>query len=411
MDIAEIRAVLAAGDWALALEMSQALDHPDATRLISICHTELENLDEALHFAQRAALTQPQNAATWHQLGIVHQLMAEGGPGHYLEAHMAFERAFNMWNTPVTASALGGSAVTMGQYDLALTLFQIAQRQGPYPMAEQAEGGTLLMLDRYEEGWPKLEARVELPEWRSAGAYRGTLADLRDKTVIVRAEQGYGDVIQFMRYVPRLRPYCGELIVETHAGLEAFVGMFTSTKAVAWPCPIAEDQVAINIMSLPLLLGPMIGWKPIPPLSVPGQFLRERRGIGFCPLSALSVLKPESAYTNSVGRRKRVPWEMVLELARDHGPFRSLTHEDLGTSDWFETASIIAGLNLVITIDTAVAHVAASLGIETWVLQRFDHCWRWSEGWYKSARIFKQTSPGDWGSVFDQVREALARRT
>ena len=401
---------MAARDWQRALDTITAGDVPD-WRLASICHAELEEIDAALESAQRAAMLSPGDPACWHQLGVAHQLAAsDDSQGHYVESHLCFERAFRMIDTPITASALGGSAVTLGQFDLGLTLFRRAQERGPHTHARMAEAGTLLLLGQYREGWEKLEARMDLADGTKGPPYLGTLADLRDKTVVVRAEQGYGDMIQFMRYIPKLRPYCRDVVVEVHDGLEALISAFTTERTVAAPYIFGSDDVSVNIMSLPLLLGPVIGWAPIGALSVPGEFARQRSGIGFCPATVMGVVRDNSAYANSVVRRKRFPFSLMMDLVKDFGPFRSLLHDDLGTEDWLETAHVIAGLDLVITIDTAVAHLAASLGIETWVLQRFDHCWRWNEGWYSTARIFKQDAPGDWGSVYRKVRDALGDR-
>jgi hypothetical protein len=85
-------------------------------------------------------------------------------------------------------------------------------------------------------------------------------------------------------------------------------------------------------------------------------------------------------------------------------------------ADWADTADLIMGLDLVITVDTAVAHLAGALGRPVWMLNRFDSCWRWFIGrddtpWYPSMRQFRQTSRGEWGGVIDRVRDALAERS
>ncbi len=82
-------------------------------------------------------------------------------------------------------------------------------------------------------------------------------------------------------------------------------------------------------------------------------------------------------------------------------------------ADWQDTADLIAGLDLVIAVDTAVAHLAGALGRPVWMLNRFDTCWRWlrereDTPWYPTMRIFRQTAKGDWAGVMDRVRAALA---
>jgi len=413
MTLSDARAAMAAREWSAALEILSGLTEPERLRMASVCHTELEQLDEALICAQRAVFANPTNAAAWYQLAIVHHVMVGDGPNHYLEAHVCFERAYTMApDNPSTASGLAASAYAMGQPELALKLFQKAQEIVPHTLSAVAESGVLKLLGRYEEGWTKDEARMDLTTGVRTPRYEGTLADLRDRTVVVRAEQGFGDMIELMRYVPKLKLYCREVIFEVHEGMEAMCAAFTQTKAVTAPYLFDPFSAAsVNLMSLPMLLGPVIGWDPLSPLSVPGQFLFPRKGIGICHASMLHEIRPDSVYLNSICRSKTAPWDLVVELAKLYGPFRSLMHQDLETNDWYETACVIASLELVISVDTAVAHLAASLGIETWLLQRFDHCWRWNPGWYgKNVRIFKQKAPGDWESVFRQVREAFATR-
>jgi len=82
-------------------------------------------------------------------------------------------------------------------------------------------------------------------------------------------------------------------------------------------------------------------------------------------------------------------------------------------NDFADTAALVAALDLVITVDTAVAHLAGALGKPVWILNRFDACWRWLLGredtpWYPTARLFRQSAPGDWDSVVGQVRTSLA---
>lgn len=402
---------MAARDWPRALDDVEGIlasDGPrsDLSHYASVCCMNLRRLPEALAYAQSSIMTQPLSAAAWSQLGAVHYMTAAAGPDHYLEAHMCFERARDLApNAPPAALGLAASCFTLGHYDRALMLFRAAQEEAPYPKARLAEAGLLLLLGRHEEGWEKHEARILMQDGPKASAYAGDLADLKHKTVLVCAEQGQGDCIQFMRYVPILRQYCAKVVVEAYAGLEALVASFTECIVLPAPCPL-EGCVRINLMSLPLLLGPVIGWEPVPPLAVPSQFRGPRSGIGICPASVPQV-SDDLVYAGAMADRKNPPPEMLGDLAREFGPMRSLMHADLQTADWLETAMVVAGLDLVITVDSAVAHLAASLGVETWVLQRFDHCWRWSDGWYPAARIFRQAQPGDWGSVYRQVRAAL----
>lgn len=418
VSLSEVRAAMAAQDWPRALGgieviLNSSTDNPEtaavAYHLGGCCFAETGDLDQALTFAQSAVLLRPSNAASWCQLGRSHYMMAGPGSDHYLEAHVCFERALAM--APDVSAALCGfasSLFTFGQHEQAIDLFRRAQRPAPNPKAALAEAGILLRLGRYEEGWNKFESRLLMLEASKTPPYLGTLSDLCDRSVVVRAEQGNGDNLQFMRYIPQLRRFCRSVVVEAYSGLEALLAAFTGEKVVTAPYLANHDTVSINIMSLPLLLAPAIGWEPIPPLPAPTQFAGHRQGIGLCQAS---TPRPEDgAMAHSMARRKTPPFDLFEHLAKWFGPFRSLLHDDLGTSDWLETATVIAGLDLVVTVDTAVAHLAASLGVETWLVQRSDACWRWCQGWYPNARIFQQASLGDWGTVFRQVHQAMEDR-
>jgi hypothetical protein len=137
-----------------------------------------------------------------------------------------------------------------------------------------------------------------------------------------------------------------------------------------------------------------------------------------------------------INRRRNVPAALLARIARDDVTFYGLqkrdmladtaegdmaahwpggTFVDLGDAltDFAETAAILANLDLLITVDTSVAHLAGAMGRPVWILNRFDACWRWLDGrddspWYPSARLFRQPAPGDWESVIAAVRAALA---
>jgi hypothetical protein len=223
---------------------------------------------------------------------------------------------------------------------------------------------------------------------------------LAGKTVFVRGEQGFGDNIQFMRYVPQLRPFCADILLESLPSMTTLFHEFLPGVTTVDETDLIPGTVPISILSLPLLLGEKIGWEPIAPLPVPPKLApwKMPTKIGVCPASTADT---------QTTIRKNPPMEMFDGLAPN---VVSLMHGDLQTENWLETARIMRGLSRVISVDTAIAHLAASMGLETWLLQRFDDCWRWNDGWYPTVRIFKQAYPGDWVSVFNQVHEALALR-
>lgn len=269
---------------------------------------------------------------------------------------------------------------------------------------EHAEAGYALALEllaqgRYGEGWALHEHRKRLarlnlvapprgvPEWRGE--------DLRGKRVIVLAEQGFGDQIMFARFVKPLEALGAMASVFCPPELGRLIPRASSAMAAK---AYAAFDYWIYSGSLPLRLGVTLQTLP-PPLALPKGFGGKgvgvlTRGRATFAHDAHRSLDPESAAA-------------LLALGRD------LHVEATGARDFAETAEIVGGLDLVITADTAVAHLAASMGKPTWILlpRRFTD-WRWlrdrtDSPWYPTARLFRQTTRGDWRSVIVAVKAEL----
>jgi hypothetical protein len=319
---------------------------------------------------------------------------------------------------------------------------------GPPPLSRGQvcrEGMRLLQQHDYQRGWMLCEARTA-PGRRG---FPGTLADLRNKTVLVRGEFGNGDNIMMMRYFPLLLEHscCRRLILEASPGMETLFREYFPDCEVITAMPMnglhPDEEVRLRIFSLPWLLGPVIGWDPIPPSPAPPALAcADRRGIGLCASSVLPLEgtrarasdfepflsdSPEDMAkfgfdfgdraegVRSIRSIKNPPLGLFDRLEVEFGAFVDLRHEALGHCTSLETAKQIAGLELVVSVDTAVAHMAASLGIETWILQRhadLGACWRWSDPrWYpRNVRVFQQPRPGAWKLVFGAVAAALRVR-
>jgi hypothetical protein len=265
----------------------------------------------------------------------------------------------------------------------------------------------LLGAGRYAEGWPLYEARRRVnnpmivepqttaPEWRGE--------PIAGQRLVVCGEQGFGDQIQFARYVPMLRETGAEVVFATRpvltrlfAGSGLAVAPFGPQRPSIPPC----DRW-VFLCSLPLLLGAR---EPaaLAPLAPPWRGGGGGGGgIGVMP-------------TGSAADHRSLPADAAARLL---GMGRDLRPEATGARDFRDTAEIIAGLDLVISIDTSAAHLAAALGAPTWILlPDYAADWRWGRGrddsvWYPGARLFRQPRPGDWPAVLDAVQTALERRT
>jgi hypothetical protein len=294
-----------------------------------------------------------------------------------------------------------------GRLDEAERAFGVIVAQHPgFALARRGLAMTLLAQRRYAEAWPHYEARrdvlglappeVGYPEWQSE--------PLAGRKIVVLAEQGFGDQLMFARYLPLLAAQGAEVSVacDPRGLARLYEAAGYGTQAYLRPGQaLRAADVWIHACSLPLRLG-----VAAPPAA---DWLRlsagEDTGMG---VGTGVVGRGNPDHQNDAHRS--LPPDLAAELATLG---RDLTPAATGARDFLETAEIIAGLERVIAVDTAVAHLAAAMGRPCWVLlPRIGLDWRWNDGarsdWYPQARLFRQPAPGDWGGVLDEVRAALA---
>lgn len=291
----------------------------------------------------------------------------------------------------------------------------------PAPEDRYNRGLANILLGRWQEGWEDFEHRWHAPSFK-ADYPRGTqwkkqwAGEQTDAPVLLWAEQGFGDTLMVLRYIPLLRARAPNLVVEVQPQLVSLIRRMwpdLTVVATSETAPLAEYQVAT--MSLPHVFGTMPD--SIPPLVVPVEPLwrdAEMR-IGLCwagraehrndgrrsiPLSALWPLL----------QFEGVRWQ-ALQLDRLEG-VEETPLQPLESTDWLETARVVASCDLVITVDTAIAHLAGLLGRPTWLLLSAWPDFRWmlertDTPWYPSVRLYRQSKVGDWMKVIMQVRKDL----
>ncbi len=258
-------------------------------------------------------------------------------------------------------------------------------------------GYTLLQLGRYAEGWALAEARrgtKGTPEHLPGPEWQGE--DPAGARILVWREQGLGDMIQTARYLPLLRERGAELTIAPHAELARLL------EGLRVFSPLSTFDAAVLPFSLPGLFGTTL--ETIPP---PAPFAATPR-----PAAGRIGMAWRAQPRGWNGRHKSLPPELGRELMAVPGAV-SLHPEDSGAGDMQDTADIVAGLDLVVSVDTSVAHLAASLGKPTWILiPAYGGDWRWLRGrtdspWYPTAELLRQARPGDWAPVVAEVRRRL----
>lgn len=393
------------------------------------CCMKLGFYPQAEELFRNCTLVDTNVGEMWMELGAAHACQR-----HYPELLTCSERAVALSPDSFDCRhSLGAACYMFGNDPRAIEEFRIALELNPDQVhVEVALSSALLRNGEWEEGWRRFEARWGLPtpisNWDHRGQvlFDGKLTDLRGKRVLLRSEQGYGDTLQFARYIPALRKIIGtgRLILEVQPGLERLlkslpvdeIRVARVSNVLQQVVPLPNDElppydIQTTLMSMPYLFGTLPDAVPPPfrytPMLQPGY-----GRIGVCWHGGARRDDPDA---NAVDQRRSLTREQVQPLLDAIPACRSLQQQDLRTSDWMSTAQIVNSLDLVITVDTAIAHLAGSLGVPVWLLNRFDSCYRWgmfgdTTVWYPSMRIFRQPRLGDWASVIKTVVKELGAR-
>jgi tetratricopeptide (TPR) repeat protein/ADP-heptose:LPS heptosyltransferase len=395
----------------------------------------LGQLDEAMACVDRALAIEPNYGMAHNNRGVTLEAL-----GRVEEAIASFERAIAL--EPRNAQArfnLGTTQEALGRTDEAMASFGRAVMLDPQNAQAHFNLGTALLRKgdfvrgaaEYEWRW-HLEERPRLPPLREPVWHGEALAG---RTILLRAEQGFGDNIQFIRYAPLVREHCGRLVVQCAPPLARLLatapGVDEVTTAGEPPAGIAAHAPLLSLMHL---FGTTIETIPakVPYLAAdPARAAAFRQRIG-----AAANLKVGLAWagrpTHKNDRDRSLALAQLAPLFATEGvSFFGLqegarAREIAGVAerivdvspdfaDFADTAAAIACLDLVISVDTAVAHLAGALAKPVWVLLPFIPDWRWllereDSPWYPTMRLYRQPAIGDWASVAQRCAHNLARR-
>ncbi|NJM27421.1 MAG: glycosyltransferase family 9 protein [Pseudanabaena sp. RU_4_16] len=305
-------------------------------------------------------------------------------------------------------------------------------------------GLALLISGNYAEGLAEYEWRSQRssldkssPHFFPHPLWDGN--DLQGRTLLVFGEQGFGDLIQFIRYIPQIKARAGQnckLIFDCQSSLNRLFSNICGLHLAPRNMPLPKFDVRISLLSLPYLLGTTLETIPatVPYLSVAEdinlgaiQKISDRQaqlkvGLVWTSKQTHSTAPKRSCHLTSLlplfdlqdihfyGLQKEVSDADRQLISQQHLKLTDLS-DYLG--DFADTAAIVNHLDLIITVDTSVAHLAGALGKPVWVLLPFAPDWRWlldceDSPWYPTMRLFRQTQIDNWESAIDRVAVALS---
>jgi hypothetical protein len=286
----------------------------------------------------------------------------------------------------------------------------------------------LLSEGNLERGWAEFEwrwrsAQMEAP--RYAGAPRWTGEALGDRRLLVWAEQGLGDTLQFVRYATLLARHGVDVVLEVQPELERLVRhSLPEVEVIGRGLQSPRFDVHAPLMSLPYLLGTRLDTIPA---ELPYLYAEEA-AVWLGPRDGrhrVGLVWAGNRHHTNDGRRSLDPnllasldglgdiqW-FSLQPGTTTSPQLDLVDWTADLTDFADTAALLMQLDLVVTVDTSIAHLAGALGRPVWILLPYAADWRWlversDSPWYPSARLYRQPAPGDWPSVVERVRADLA---
>ena len=423
-------------------------DFPEARNNLGNALQQSGHAEEAIISLRRAVALRPNYVEAHCNMGK--SLLAIN---QVPEAIAELRRAIALHpNFPEAHNNLGSALAAAGEIDQSIQAFAQATRLAPnFAIAHFNLGIMLLLKGNFEQGWPEYEWRLGVAEFNPPVRLKQMPwdgSDLAGRRILLHAEQGLGDVIQFVRYVPEVARRGGKITLLCHADLHRLVrGVEGIDQLITPNAPLGAFDEHCPLASLPRVFKTNLATIPghTPYLTADAELMRqwqsriEGDGRFSTGLKVGLVWAGRAAHANDRQRSMRLA--ELLPLVKCPGvSFFSLQKSEagkqaasLGTefpiTDWTEeigdfadAAALVANLDLVITVDTAAAHLAGALGKPVWLMLAELPDWRWMLGrndspWYPSMRLFREQKKGKsegaasrWGETVGQIVEALCTR-
>ena len=406
-------------------------DDPKALSALGKAFVKLRRYEDALANFQRILDRNPDDTDALNDLAVANMYM-----GRRDEARRAYQRILEL--DPKHVNALNGLGVELndqGRFEEAFASYERALAIDPNNAGARFNRGELrLMAGDFQRGLPEHEWRLRL-EGNLLPAFvppRWDGSDPAGKTILLHGEQGFGDVVQFLRYAEFLK----------RAGAKTVVSAARDLASLLETCPWIDQAVPfdrslptfdsyIPIMSLPYLFGTTAETIPANvPYLFPGELLVAKWRRELEPVREAKVgFVWQGSKLHRTDRLRSIPIDQFIQLAAvprvrlyslqkgvDVKPPFAMTDLSSRLDTFLETAAVMKNLDLVITPDTAVAHVAGALGVPVWVALPYVPDWRWMLGredspWYPSMWIVRQSRLGVWDDVFERMSAELVKFT
>jgi len=370
---------------------------------MGVAYYDLRRYQEAISLYDKSLEIDSNNASIWFNKGLAHHDL-----GQYLDALNAYKSALN--------------------------------HQPDYPDAEFSEALTRLTLGDLELGLQKFEARWTksnaAPHRHAQFPQLTNLDKTQGKTILVWEEEGFGDAIQFSRYISKLSEHGARIIFEVRPEL---LNLFQGLEGISFinrGDEVGDIDFQAPLQSLPLIFNASLSNIPSADgyLSTPDALVQKwatRLLLKNDKLNIGIATSINSKYANLPGHKRAMPLKEANPLLKYANLFviqKDLPDEDrdfiensngityLGDelNDFLDSAAIVKNMDLIICVDTSLAHLAGAIGKQVFILLSQTSDWRWfldanTSPWYSSATLFRQTSLDDWSGVIERVNESLSR--
>lgn len=396
------------------LELGISRWSPVALKLKAMMHMRRGRWGDAENLARQLLAVHKKDAGLYKLLGDANFLQNK-----YLESEMFYARSVLLDATPEAIHDLGVAIVSQGRVEESIEHFKQACEVRPESEEFKHHLAIMMVLAGHlEEGWEMMKHRM---------GYQGITStfpnpekywegqDLTGKTIVVRSEQGWGDTIMFARYLPKLLTMAKKVYFWCQRPMVPFV-KFYFPEVIAWPTdvpPPLDFDYHVNLMCFPRRF--------------PGEYMAPKKqdfettkDVGICWFGSP---------THKADHLRSVPVERFSRIAEiAGGKLKCLAYGRFDQKpdfmeyfiddcwDFKDTAERIKSLNLIITVDTAIAHLCGFLGKECWLLLPYVPDFRWgieqtqTTPWYESLKLYRQPRLFDWDSVFMKVEDDLRAR-